>query len=73
MDIVSCTAKIQVTLEISWPYSFGEKATAADIYSTSKRECINLLCESLSKNNVAYRIIGDVIPMMVVLPVGPQK
>ena len=68
-DKVSVTGRIQVTMEIDWPHSFGEKATAIDIYQTAARECEERLRRALMDGNVSFRIIGEVKPLMVILPV----
>jgi hypothetical protein len=67
-DSVSTTGRIQVTLEIDWPHSFGENATAKDICTTVAKECRNALESSLIANKVSYRIIGEIKPIMVVYP-----
>lgn len=73
VDKVSVTAKIQATLEITWNHSFGENAQAVDIYNTAARECKQGLTNALDKAGVRYKIIGDVEPMMVILPVSKPK
>lgn len=69
MSKVSTTGKIRLTLEIDWPHSFDEKATAVDIYVTVARECENILRKALMEAEVSYRIVGPVEPLMVILPV----
>lgn len=68
-DTVSVTGRIQVTIEVDWPHSFGEKATAVDIHTTVARECENVMRNALNKADVSYRIIGTVKPLMVIFPV----
>lgn len=68
-DIVSTTGRIKLTLEVDWPHSFDQKATAVDIYTTVARECKNILEKALRDNKVSYRIIGDIEPLMVIHPV----
>jgi len=66
---VSVTGKISVTLEVDWPHSFGANANAADIYTTAARECRQILEKALANANVRYRIIGEVSPSMIIVPV----
>lgn len=66
---VSTSGRIQVTLEIDWPYSFCEKATAVDIYTTVAKECENILRNALNEAKVKFRIVGEIQPIMVVHPV----
>lgn len=68
-DTVSTSGRIRLTLEIDWPASYGEKATAADIYSTVARECETILRHALVEAKVSYRIIGTIEPIMVIYPV----
>ena len=68
-DSVSVTGKIRLTLEIDWPHTFGEKASGIDIYTTAARECGNILQRALTDGKVKYRIIGEIEPLMVILPV----
>ncbi|MBZ9706094.1 hypothetical protein LB543_05090 [Mesorhizobium sp. ESP7-2] len=67
-DKMTTTGRIKVTLEIDWPHSFDQKATAADIYTTVARECENLLRSALREADVGHRIIGPIEPLMVVYP-----
>lgn len=68
-DSVSASAQIRLTLEIQWNASFGEGATAKDIYTTAARECQRSLETALTNAKVGYRILGDIEPMMVIYPV----
>lgn len=68
MDLVSTSGKINVTLEIDWPHTFGEKATAVDIYKTVAHECENILRDALDKAGVRFRVIGEIKPLMVIYP-----
>lgn len=68
-ECVSTTAKIRLTLEIDWPHSFGEKATAQDIYTTAARECETIMRNALNNASVRFRVIGDIEPLMVIVPV----
>ncbi len=72
-DKVSTSGRIRVTLEIDWPHTFGEKATAVDIYTSVARECENILRNALTDAKVRFRIIGDVEPIMVLHPVARPK
>ena len=66
---VSTTGRIRLTLEINWPHTFGEKASAVDIYTTVARECQRSLEKALEDSKISYRIIGEIEPLMVILPV----
>ncbi len=68
MSKVSTTGRIRVTIEVDWPHSFDEGATAKDINSTVLRECTNILEQALREANVRFRIIGDIEPLMVIYP-----
>lgn len=67
-DKVSTSGRIRLTIEIDWPNSFDEKATAIDINKTVTRECESLLRRALDNRGVQYRIIGEIEPIMVIYP-----
>lgn len=67
-EAVKVTGQIRLTLEIQWDASFGEKASAIDIYTTVARECQNKLENALKEGKVGYRIVGQVEPLMVIYP-----
>jgi hypothetical protein len=67
---VSVTGKISVTLEVEWPHSFNATAHASDIYTTAARECRQILETALRDAKVRYRIIGEVQPSMIIVPVN---
>lgn len=66
---VSTSGQIRVTLEIDWPHTFGEGATASDIYKTVAKECQAALERALNEAKVRFRIIGEIEPIMVIYPV----
>lgn len=68
-DTVSTTGRIRLTIEIDWPHTFDGQAKAADIYQTVARECETIVRHAFDEAKVKYRIIGEIEPLMVILPV----
>jgi hypothetical protein len=54
----SCSAKIKVMVDVSWPHSLDMNAPVKQLHDMAERECLAILEDATVRGRGAIRIIG---------------